>query len=52
MSLISNDIKYCVLIKTKAKFRKFSQHPLTVVKYTQKKGKRNFIKNRIGVKAD
>ena len=45
MNLIYNAIEYCVLIEARVKSRAFSQHPLTVVKYTQKKGKRNFIKN-------
>jgi hypothetical protein len=52
MSFISNNIQFCVIISTRIKSGTFSQHSMIVVKYTQKKGKPNFIIIRIEVKVD
>ena len=51
-TIISNNIEYSVLIETRIKKRKFTQHKPTVVKYAQKNGEPTFIEYRIEVKDD
>ena len=51
-TIISNNIEYSVLIETRIKKGKFTQHKPTVVKYAQKNGEPTFIEYRIEVKDD
>ena len=51
-TIISNNIEYSVLIETRIKKGKFTQHKPTVVKYAQKNGEPTFIGYRIEVKDD
>ena len=51
-TIISNNIEYSVLIETRIKKGKFTQHKPTVDKYAQKNGEPTFIEYRIEVKDD
>ena len=51
-TIISNNVKYSVIVETRLRPGTFSQHPPTVVNYVQKNKEPSFVEYRIEVKDD